>query len=167
LESLNLESLNLESLNLESLDTNLESPEIILSPQSIQMSNFMRSRAQIPQAIENFVTLSGCQLYTRDFTGAVLNVSTATDYDLSANGAPLAAGVMLRDMGRSLTLYVDGANERSVKVAILREVRIVNGAMTEGVSDLTPYLTPVWVDAPTADVGDLELGLNVRVARCG
>ena len=132
------------------------------------MSNFMRSRAQIPQAIENFVSLSGCQLFTRDFTGSVLNVSTTTEtsQDLSANGTPLPAGVLLRDMGRSLTLFADNAAGRSSKVAILREVRIVNGATTEGVSDTTPYLTPVWVDAP-AENANLDLGLNVLVARSG
>lgn len=134
------------------------------------MSSFTRFRAQIPPRESFLLSLSGCQVLTRDFTGAVLNVSTETGYDLSAaTGYPagLPANTLLRDMGRSLTLYVDDANERSVKVAILREVQIVNGAGTEGVSDLTPYLTPVWVDAPLTDVGDLELELRVLVARCG
>ena len=127
------------------------------------MSSFTRFRAQIPPRESFLLSLSGCQVFTRDFTDAVLNVSTATGYDLSAaTGYPagLPENTLLRDMGRSLTLFMNDAAGRSVKVAVLREVQIVNGAGTEGVSDITPYLIPVWADATAS-------AFDVLFTRCG
>jgi hypothetical protein len=91
-----------------------------------------------------------------------VNISKDTTFDLSASAgfpAGLAANVLLRDMGRSLTLFADNAASRAVKVAVFREVQIVNGAGTEGVNDVTPYLVSVWADVPTE--------YPVLVARCG
>jgi hypothetical protein len=133
------------------------------------MANFMRSRAQIPAASSNLVTLSGCTLYTRNFTDSVLNMATAdlTKSDLSGTNVP-SVGTLLRDMGRSLTLFVE-KNDRAVKVAVLREVQKVDGAGTEGVNDKTAYLVPVWVDVTDADgiPSSLDLNLRVRVTRSG
>ena len=137
------------------------------------MSNFMRTRAQSPQASANFVSMSGCQLFTRNFTGATLVIDTTNVVvnDFSFNKV-LSAGVLLRDMGRSLTIFDTLSNGRTVKLAILREVQIVSGSSTEGVSDTTAYLTPVWADysPETTTIYDAPSDTNgfvVRVARSG
>lgn len=133
------------------------------------MSSFMRSRAQIPARDSFLVTLSGCQLfYNNTFGASVVNVDADGidgNLDMSLNRT-VGAGTLLRDMGRSLTLFDNDAAGRAVKIAVLREVQVVGGTLTEGVSDITAYLTPVWVST-TPQSADSLADLKVLVARCG
>jgi hypothetical protein len=129
----------------------------------------MRSRAQIPARDSFLLSVSGCQLFHNNTFGAsVVNLDAdgmdgATDLSLNKT---LDANTLLRDMGRSLNLFANDAAGRAAKVAVLREVQVVAGALTEGVSDIKVYLTPVWV-AATPQSQDSLNSLRVLVARCG
>jgi hypothetical protein len=112
-------------------------------------------------------TVSGTALYTTTITSSVINLSTEpteTASDLSQN-VSVSANTLLRDMGRSVTMFVNVAS-RAMKVAVFREVQLVSGDLTEGVSDVTRLLVPVWVDNQAVQAPFAET-LHVQVARCG
>ena len=142
------------------------------------MSSAFRSYSQIGSRVSFLLSLSGCQVFVNNdnsITTSVLNVSDPNNAsmlnDLSFStvygAAGLPANTLLRDMGRSLSVYANDANGRSAKVAVLREVQVVNGAATEGVGDTTPYMTPVWVDSSTEQALETSVPMMVLVARCG
>jgi hypothetical protein len=137
------------------------------------MSSTLRSYAQtVPRASFLLTTVSGARLYRTTLTESVVNLSltpvTETAADLSSTLA-VPVNTLLRDMGRSLTLYVNNAAGNAAKVAVLREVQMVGGAGAEGVGNNIPYLVPVWVETtPDADTfGSTAPSLYVEVVRCG
>jgi hypothetical protein len=137
------------------------------------MSSTLRSYAQTaPRASFLLTTVSGAKLYKTTLTESVVNLSLTTVEesvaDLSSTFT-VFANTLLRDMGRSLTLYVNNAAGIAMKVAVLREVQVVNGTATEGVSNNTAYLVPVWVETtPESDTfGTSSPSLAVEVVRCG
>ena len=131
------------------------------------MSSALRSYAQVsPNSSFLLTTVSGTTLFLKTAkTDSVVSLSLEVA-DLSA-GITVAANTLLRDMGRSLTLYLNtnGDNGRAAKVAVLREVQRVNGRNTEGVSDTRAFLVPVWVDE--ASDSNPTPSMAVQVARCG
>jgi len=137
------------------------------------MSSTLRSYAQAaPNTSFLLTTVSGARLYRTTLTESVVNLSRTSVVETAADlSSTLAVPVntLLRDMGRSLTLYVNNAVGNAAKVAVLREVQIVGGAATEGVGNSIAYLVPVWVETtPDADTfGATSPELNVEVVRCG
>ena len=128
------------------------------------MSSALRSYAQTaPRASFLLTTCSGARLYITTFPDSVVNLSRTVP-DLSLNKT-VSANTLLRDMGRSLTMYVSTGAGDAVKVGVLREVQIVNGKNTEGVSDTTAYLVPVWLDENPEPAGSILMA--VEVVRCG
>ena len=142
------------------------------------MSSAVRSYSQIGIRVSFLLSFSGCQVFVNNnnaITTSVLNVSDPNNasmlndlsYSTVYGSDGLPANTLLRDMGRSLTVYSNDANGRSAKVAVLREVQVVSGAGTEGVGDTTPYLTPVWVDSSSEQGSEAPVAMMVLVARCG
>ena len=136
------------------------------------MSSTLRSHAQTaPRSSFLLTTVSGARLYRTTLTESVVNLSRTTAVETVADLSStftVPANTLLRDMGRSLTLYVNNAAGNAMKVAVLREVQVVNGAATEGVGNNTPYLVPVWVETRPELVFDTaNPELNVEVVRCG
>ena len=131
------------------------------------MSSALRSYAQaVPNTSFLLTTVSGTTLFQKNAkTDSVVSLSLEVA-DLSA-GVIVGANTLLRDMGRSLTLYLNtnGDDGRAVKVAVLREVQRVNGRNMEGVSDTRAYLVPVWVDEASDSIPTPAMA--VQVVRCG
>jgi hypothetical protein len=70
------------------------------------------------------------------------------------------AGQLYKDLGRQITV-VDTLGEGADVRAVYRQVQLVSGATTEGVTGPTPYSANRYVKVFSSD------GLNVIVARTG
>ncbi len=127
------------------------------------MTSVLRRYAQLDPRTQYFYT-AGTNGYVDSSSNSITVSSLMTINDLSASfvsAIVLPAG-LLKDLGRSITVY-DPANNNA-HIAIFRQVMVVNGKNVEGISGIpispantAPPFTPnttityicTWVDSPT------------------
>jgi hypothetical protein len=119
------------------------------------MTSVLRSHAQIPVRNRYFTVIDDISGYTATTTtGGVLITPTQflNNYNATVN---VASGALLKDLGRSITIYSPTTN---LHTEVYRWVQRVNGANTEGVGGA--YNT-FYINTWSAD------GTGVGVARTG
>lgn len=126
------------------------------------MTSVLKRYSQIDQRIRYFTsvvaqpTIRAYKLLSSARTGVV-------DFsDVSANGT-IPSPYFLKDLGRTIYVYdasvPDTIEESPVgpQVAILREVQLVNGVSTEGVSGSSPNnFNSYWIATWTANGGTVQ-----------
>ena len=134
------------------------------------MSSNLRHYSQIDPRTKYFLTISAGKAWT--YTGTPGDsVGLITNF-VYADISSYAANILLKDMGRSIVAY-DQLGSGAVQQAIFRQVQVVSGLTTEGVSD-TAYTSngwgtfwiPVWVAGAGVFGGYVPVTL-ANVARTG
>jgi len=129
------------------------------------MTSMLRKFSQISPREKYFTVLGANQYSWSVANGSTLHpLMTEAEWQAATNGASntdLDAGILLKDLGRTVVVYNPSA--RNLHTAVFRQVQRVNSATTEGVGNISEiYYIQVWAANGTGFDGNLT-----QVARTG
>jgi len=127
------------------------------------MSSNLRRYPQLSVQTQYLIAIGDVSGY--QYAGSA---SGGVEYDVTSFDSPVnrAAGTLMKDMGRVITVYDDtvslpGTQPTYPKTAVYRQVQLVNGAATSGVGGGPDNWNTFWVKVWSAD------GVSALVARTG
>jgi hypothetical protein len=102
------------------------------------MSSALKGYAQIPSQFRYFTTIDTVDKYVIDTPSPVISIGV-----IPASVATVAAGVLLKDLGRVVYAYNDLSLTEGIKqVAVFRQVMVVADFSSEGIGER--FYIKVW-----------------------
>jgi len=118
------------------------------------MSSTTSAYAQIAGRVKFFLVTTDISGYIVDGLDTVTTVNPSITNDGTVRNVPI--GSLLKDLGRQIVVYSD-ATPGSLHTAVYRQVLLVDGQTSEGVSSQAPFYVKVFSAAGTG-VGVVRTG---------